>query len=75
MGTYLRSGLQTLSTLRERSGGDVEVLGPPDAGTVQADVLCTFLLLHGPEESGAALPWQIVNETRWNGTDEVVVRI
>lgn len=75
METYFRSVLPAPPTFRKRSGGDVEVLGPPDSGTVQAYVLVTFLLLHGPEEPGTALPWWILDETRWNSTGKVVVRI
>lgn len=75
MGAYLWAVLPTLSTLRDRSGGDVQVLGPPDSRVSQTYVLLTSLLLHGPEESGASLSWRILDETRWNSTDEVVVRV
>lgn len=68
-GTYLRSVLSTLLTLRNGGRGDVQRLGPPDS----RNVLVTSLLFHGPEESRATLPWGIFDETRWNGTNEVVV--
>ena len=71
MGAYLRAVLCALSTLRNRSGGYIQVLGPPDPG--QAHGLFRLPLLHGPEESGAPLPWGIFDETGRNGADEVVM--
>jgi len=71
----LWSHLPTLSTLRDRSGGHIQVFGPPDSWTSQNPTLARLLSLHGPEESGADLSWRIFSETGWNRADKVVVRV
>lgn len=74
-GTHLWSLLPTLSALGNISGGDNQVLGPPDSRTPQNPPWLMLLLLYGPEESGTDLSWRIFNETRWDRANEVVVCI
>ena len=63
-GTDLWTLLPTLSALRNRGRGDIQILGPPNSGTPLSSALVTFLLLHGPEESDADFSRRIFDETR-----------
>lgn len=72
LGTDLRPYLPTLSALRSRGEGYVQLLGPPDSRTSQSSAL---LLLHGPEKPGSGLSRRIIDETGRNCAGEIVVCI
>jgi len=74
-GTDLWPLLPTLSTLRNRGRGDIQLLGPPNPGTPLSSALVTLLLLHRPEESGADLSRGIFDETRRDRANKIVVRV